>query len=84
METVDQEIQAEAVETVEQYVQAEDTAQEREQVQVLEKELQQCHDDREADMWRIESLKDEIEKLRRQLDHSQPSSMETIGSYKSS
>ena len=35
-------------------------------------------------MRHIESLKDEIEELRRQLDHSQPSSMETTGSYKSS
>ena len=48
-------------------------------MQVLEKELQQCHDDREADMRLIETLKDEIEKLRGQLDHTQPSSMETTG-----
>ena len=48
-------------------------------MQVLEKELQQCHDEREADMRHIESLKDEIEELRRQLDHSQLGSMETTG-----
>ena len=52
---------------------------EQEQVQVLEKELQQCHDEREADMRHIESLEDEIEKLRRQLDYIQPGSMETTG-----
>ena len=55
-----------------------------EQVQVLEKELQECHDEREEDMRHIESLKTDIEKLRRQVDHSQPSSMETTGRYKTS
>ena len=53
-----------------------------EQVQVLEKELQECHDEREEDMRHIESL--ETEKPRRQVDHSQPSSMETTGRYKTS
>ena len=53
-----------------------------EQVQVLE--LQECHDEREEDMRHIESLETEIEKLRRQVDHSQPSSMETTGRYKTS
>ena len=48
-------------------------------MRVLEEELQQCRDEREADMWRIESLEDEIEELRGQLDHTQPSSMETTG-----
>ena len=51
----------------------------QEQVQVLEKELQQCNNEREEDMRHIESLEDEIEKLRRQLDHSQLGDMETIG-----
>ena len=55
-----------------------------EQVQVLEKALQECHDEREEDMRHIESLEAEIEELRRQVDHSQPSSMETTGSYKTS
>ena len=53
-----------------------------EQVQVLE--LQECHDEREEDMRHIESLETDIEKLRRQVDHSQPSSMETTGRYKTS
>ena len=48
-------------------------------MQVLEKELQQCHDDREADMWRIESLKDEIEELRRQPHYIHHSDMEITG-----
>lgn len=51
----------------------------QEQVQILEKELQQCHDEREEDMRHIDSLEDEIEKLRRQLDHSQLEDMETTG-----
>ena len=55
-----------------------------EQVQVLEKELQECHDEREEDMKHTESLETEIEELRRQVDHSQPSSMETTGRYKTS
>ena len=54
------------------------------QVQVLEKELQKCHDERKADMRHIVSLEAEIEELRRQVDHSQPSSMETTGRYKTS
>ena len=48
-------------------------------MQVLEEELQQCRDDREAGMRHIESLKDEIEKLRRQVDHGQLGDMETTG-----
>ena len=48
-------------------------------MQVLEKELQQCNDEREEDMRHIESLEDEIEKLRRQLDHSHLGDMETTG-----
>ena len=55
-----------------------------EQVQVLEKALQECHDEREEDMRHIESLEAEIEELRRQVDHSQSSSMETTGRYKTS
>ena len=57
-----------------------------EQVQVLEKALQECHDEREEDMRHIESMETEIERLRRQvsIDHSQPSSMETTGRYKTS
>ena len=52
---------------------------EQQEVQELEKDLQECRDEREADMRHIESLEAEIEELRRQVDHSQPSSMETTG-----
>ena len=55
-----------------------------EQVQVLEKALQECHDEREEDMRHIESLEAEVEELRRQVDHSQSSSIETTGRYKTS
>ena len=54
---------------------------EQEQVQVLEEKLQQCHDEheRKADMRLIESLKAEIEGLRRQPHHIYHSDMETTG-----
>ena len=52
---------------------------EQEKVQVLEKELQQCHDEREADMRRNKSLMAQNEELRRQLQHIQPSSTENTG-----
>ena len=55
-----------------------------EQVQVLEKALQECHDEREEDVRHIESLEAEVEELRRQVDHSQSSSIETTGRYKTS
>lgn len=50
-----------------------------EQVRVLEEELQQCRDEREADMRLIESLKDVTEKLERQPHYIHHSVMETTG-----
>ena len=50
-----------------------------EQVQELEKELQECHDEREADMRRIESLKAEIEDLRRRPHYIHHGDMKTTG-----
>ena len=52
---------------------------EQEQVRVLEEELQQCRDEREADMRLIESLKDVIEKLERQPRYIHHTVMETTG-----
>ena len=52
---------------------------EQEQVQVLEEKLQQCHDERETYMRLIESLKAQIEGLRRQPHHIYHSDMETTG-----
>ena len=48
-------------------------------MRVLEEELQQCRDEREADMGLIETLKDEIEELRRQPHYIHHSDMETTG-----
>ena len=48
-------------------------------MQILEKELQQCHDEREADMRCIELLKAEIEELRRQPHYIHHGDMETTG-----
>ena len=50
-----------------------------EQVQVLEKELQECHDEREEDTRHIESLEAEIEELRRRPHYIHHGDMETTG-----
>ena len=51
-------------------------------MEALEKELQRCHEDREADMWRNKSLMAQNEELRRELQHIQPGDMEKTGSFK--
>ena len=52
---------------------------EQEQVRVLEEELQQCRDEREADMRLTKSLKAEIVELTRQPHYIHHSVMETTG-----
>ena len=51
-------------------------------MEALEKELQRCHNDREADMWRNKSLMAQNEELRRELQHIEPGCMEKTGSFK--
>ena len=50
----------------------------QEQEQILE-ELQLCHDEREAALRHIKSVKAENEELKRQLHYIYPGGMETTG-----